>query len=146
MVPSLRTLLLGPPEYQFQRRLDVLFALGLFLGTFLAYAVGLFEVTGGVVFLAVDAVVVGMIASALVGYQQNGLLFGWLAAYAPLLGASADHYLLGLASRPPVERLVAFLSPDGLVFLGVAAAVLGSLSWTAGLAGERTIDAFRGRV
>ncbi|SFR88160.1 hypothetical protein SAMN05216559_0451 [Halomicrobium zhouii] len=146
MVPSFRTLLLGPPEHRFQRRLDLVFAVGLFLCTFLAYAVGLFEVTGGVVFLAMDAAIVGTIAAATMGYRQSGLIFGWLAAYMPLLGANADHYLLGLSSRPLIERLVAFLSPDGLVFLGVAAVVLGTLSWAAGLGGERVRDAFRDRV
>lgn len=146
MVPSVRTLLVGPPEYRFQRRLALLFAGGLFLATFLAYAVGLFEVTGGVVFLSMDAAVVGVIAAALVGYQQNGLIFGWLAAYAPLLGSSADHYLLGLSSRSLGYRIAAFLSPDGLAFLGVEAVVLGTLAWAVGLGGERVRDAFRGRA
>lgn len=142
MVPPPRTLLVGPTEHRFRRRLDLLFVVGVFALTFLAYAVGLFDVAGGVVFLAADAAVVGLVGAASFGYRRSGLAFGWLAAYAPLLGYSADHYFLGLSGRPLTERLAAFLSPDGLVFLGVEALVIGTVAWTVGVGAAYALDAF----
>lgn len=134
------------PRPPLQRRLDLAFVGGVFVATALAYAVGLFSTTGGVVFLPADAAVVGILGAGLFGYRQSGLAFGWLAAYAPLLGAVADHYLLDLSTRPLAERIAAFLSPDGLAFLGVAAVVLGTLAWSGGLGGERSLAAHRSRA
>lgn len=146
MAPSLRTLFLGPSERRFQRRLDLLFVGALFLATVLAYAVGLLEVTGGVVFLPMDAALVGTIGAVLIGYRQSGLGFGWLAAYAPLLGFSADHYLLGLSSQPIPDRVMAFFEPDSLAFLAVEAVVLGTLAWVVGIAVSYALDAVRERA
>jgi len=141
--PPSRALLVGPPEHRLQRRLNLLLAGGLFVATFLAYATGLFAVSGGVVFLAGDAALIGVLGAGLLGYQRSGLVFGWLAVYAPLLGASADHSLLGLSGRSAVDRLAAFLSPDGLVFLGVEAVVIGTIAWAVGVATRFGVDAVR---
>ncbi len=66
--------------------------------------------------------------------------------YAALLGYSADHSLLGLSGRSPVERVSALLQLDGLVFLGVEALVLGTLAFLLGVCCERGVavvhDAF----
>jgi hypothetical protein len=113
-----RELLLAPP---------VAFTL-----VFGAYALGLFAVTGGVVFLPGEATLVGLALAAGLAVAGRGLLLAWLTVYTALLGYAADHYLLGLSGRPLGERLVAFLGPDGLVFYAVATLVLGTLAWSTG--------------
>jgi hypothetical protein len=99
---------------------------------FAAYAAGIFEVAGGVVFLAGDAAAVGSLAAAALAVRRNGLVASWTVVYAALLGYSADHYLLGLSGRSLGDRLVALLGVDGLVYLGVQALVIGTLAWLAG--------------
>jgi hypothetical protein len=131
----------GPP-----RRYRLLVPPLLFVGVFAAYAVGAFEVSGGVVFLAGDAAVVGVLAAAVLAYRRAGLALAWATAYGALLGYNADHYLLGLSGRSLGGRVAAFLGPDGLVFVGVQALALGTLAWIAGAAADRAVEAFRARI
>ena len=131
MVPSPRTVLLGRERTR-RPFASVALVVALFGGTFAAYALGLFAVSGGVVFLPGHAALVGVLGAALVGSRHGGLVVAWLATYAALLGYSADHYLLGLSGRSLSERVTAFLGLDGLVFLGVEALVLGTLGFLLG--------------
>jgi hypothetical protein len=143
MVPSLRTLLLGRDRSRFQFRLDLLFVALAFALTFAAYALGIFRIEGGVVFLPGDAALLGLTAAVTFAYQRHGLVLSWLTVYAALLGYSADHYLLGLSGRSLGERLGAFLSLDGLVYLGVAALVLGTLAWGVGALVRWSVELLR---
>lgn len=143
MSPPLRTHLLGRPDLRRIPRPRLTVPLLCFLGVFAAYAVGLFTVAGGVVFLAWDAAVVGVVAAAVLAYRRAGLAVAWLTVYAALLGYSADHYLLGLSGRSLGDRIVAFLGIDGLVFVGVEAIVLGTLGWVAGTVTARIAGAVR---
>ncbi|MUW14640.1 hypothetical protein GJ633_08140 [Halorubrum sp. CBA1125] len=143
-MPSLRTLLLGRKrdgDYPDPRLVVPPLCFGL---VFAAYALGVFAVTGGVVFLAADAATVGVLTAAALAFRRGGLLASWGAVYAALLGQSADHYLLGLSGRSLAERLAAFLGPDGLVFLGVQALVLGTLAWGSGRLIDLAVDRLRG--
>lgn len=144
MAPSIRTVLLGADRSAFDRTLTFVFVATLAVTTFLAYAVGVFQVEGGVVFLPGDAAVVGLLGAAIFAYQRRGLLFAWLVVFGALLAFNADHYLLGLSGRSISERVIAFLQPDGLVFLGVAALVLGTLGWAAGVVASLAVDAVSG--
>lgn len=117
----------------------------LFLAVFAAYALGIFEVAGGVAFLAGEAAIVGALAAAVLAYRRAGLAVAWAAVYGALLGSSADHYLLGLSGRPLGERVAAFLGPDGLAFLGVEALVFGTLAWVAGAVAVRAAEGVRAR-
>lgn len=132
MGSRLGTVLLGNPRTQSSRWLDAAIVGGGFLMTLLAYATGVFAVSGGVVFLAGQAALVGLTVAAILGYRRAGLAMALLGTYAALLGHHADHYLLGLSYAAPAVRLGAFLEPDGLVFLGVQALVIGTLGWGAG--------------
>jgi hypothetical protein len=132
MAPFTRRLLLGREPPGSRRAFWSLSAAVLFLGTFAAYAVGVFAVSGCVVFIPGHAAIVGFGAALLAGYERGGLALAWLVAYAPLLGASADHYLLGLSSRPFAARLEAFFGLDGLAFLGVEALVIGTVAFALG--------------
>lgn len=132
MGPSFSSLLLGSDAERPHRVLTALLPLAAFAVTFGLYAIGVFRVSGGVIFLAADAAAVGALAAFLVGYARTGWVFGVLATLGALLGHSADHYLLGLSGRSLAERLGAFLELDGLAFATVQALVVGTLAWTAG--------------
>ncbi|GAA0517222.1 hypothetical protein SAMN04488066_11037 [Halorubrum aquaticum] len=143
MSPSLRTVLIGSNERGPLRRL--LPAALCFLGVFVGYAVGVFEIPGGVVFLPWDAAVAGVLVAAALAHRGDGLAVAWVVVYASLLGYSADHYLLGLPGRPLLERVAALLGVDGLVYLGVQALVLGTLAWIGGTVAARVAATVRDR-
>lgn len=143
MSPSLRTHLLRRPEIRTPPCPRLTVPLSCFLAVFAGYAVGVFTVPGGVVFLAWDAAVVGVVAAAALTYRRAGLAVAWVVVYAALLGYNADHYLLGLSGRSLGERIVAFLGIDGLVFVGVEAIVLGTLGWVVGTVTARIAEAVR---
>ncbi|OYR38104.1 MULTISPECIES: hypothetical protein [unclassified Halorubrum] len=140
-----RRVLLGSNRNGSPRRYRLLVPPLLFLAVFAAYAVGAFEVSGGVVFLAGDAAVVGVLAAAVLAYRRAGLALAWASVYGALLGYNADHYLLGLSGRPLGERVAALVGPDGLAFVGVEAVVLGTLAWVGGAAAARAAEALRSR-
>jgi hypothetical protein len=144
MSASLRPALLGssapPRDWRYEL---LLVALVLFGSVFGAYAVGLFAVSGGVVFLPGQATLVGLVCAASLGALGRGTLYGWVAVYAALLGETADHYLLGLSGRSLGARVGALLEPDGLTVLLVAALVLGTLSWGLGRLGVWAVAAVR---
>ncbi|WP_281195003.1 hypothetical protein [Halorubrum sp. F4] len=143
MSPSIRARLLRRPEIRAIPSPRLTVPLACFLGVFAAYAVGVFTIAGGAVFLAGDAAAVGVVAAAALAYRRGGLAVAWVTVYASLLGYSADHYLLGLSGRSLGERLVAFLGVDGLVFVGIEALVLGTLAWVAGTVAARIVGSVR---
>jgi len=128
-LPSLR--LVAPP---------LCFALA-----FAAYAVGVFAIAGGVVFVPFDAAALGVAVALGLAYRRDGLLSAWLTVYAALLGYSATYYFLGLSGRSLAERAAAFLSPDGLVFLGVEALVFGTVAWLVGTLAAVAVERVRER-
>lgn len=132
MVPPLRALLIGPEDGSFQRRLDVLSAVAIGALTFAAYALGAFQVSGGVIFLPGDATIIGLVAAAQVGYRRGGLAFAWLTAYAPLLGFDAEWAFLGLSSHTLSGKLAFLLDPVGLAVHAMAAVVFGTLGFAVG--------------
>ena len=133
MVPALpRTLLAADP---WPRRCLVLFV-ALFGVTFAGYALGLFATSGGVVFLHADAALVGTAAASWVGFERGGLVPAWLSVYGALLGGAADHYVIGQSTGRLPQRVADLLSPDGLMFLGVEALVIGSLAFAVGWLGR----------
>ncbi|WP_200531003.1 hypothetical protein [Halorubrum sp. LN27] len=138
-----RRVLLGSERTRSHRRRLLVPPL-VFLASFAAYAVGLFAVSGGVVFLPVDAAALGVLAAAVLAARRSGLVLAWASVYGALLGSTADHYLLGLSGRSLGERVVAFLSPDGLVFLGVEAVALGTIAWAVGTLAAIAVERLRG--
>ncbi|WP_256402456.1 hypothetical protein [Halorubrum salinum] len=143
---SLRTLLLGPPRDRPRPDPRLAAPPACFALVFVAYAVGAFEIGGGVVFLAGHAAAVGVLAAAGLAVRRGGLIAAWATVYAALLGYSANHYLLGLPGRPLAERLVALFDLDGLVYLGVQALVLGTLAWVIGAGAALSIQRLRERA
>lgn len=109
-----------------------------------AYAVGVFSVAGGVVFVPFDAAALGVVVAVGLAYRRDGLLAAWGTVYAALLGYSAVHSA-SLSGRSLVERAAAFLSPDGLVFLGVEALVFGTVAWLVGTLAAVGVDRIRER-
>jgi hypothetical protein len=143
MSPSIRQVLFGVAGRRLGPARWVALAVALFLGTFGAYGVGVFEISGGVVFVPGHAALVGIVAAVVVGYARRGFVAGWLVAYAALLGYRADHAFLGLSSRSRLEQLSYFLGLEGLVVLGTMALVLGSLAVGVGWLGRWGTDAVR---
>lgn len=138
MALHLRDVLLGNTTTRRRRYTSLALPPVLFVLTFAAYALDVFQVSGGVVFLAAHAALVGIVGAAWVGYRRAGLVVAWVTTYAALLGQSADHYLLSQSpSHSLTDRAAAFLQPDGLVFLGVEALVLGTLAYLLGALCER---------
>lgn len=107
-------------------------AVGLFIGSFGAYAVGVFTISGGIVFIPGDAAVLGALVAGLVGYASSGLLAAWLVTFASILGYRADHAFLGLSSRPVDARLAYFLQAEGLAVVAVQAVIIGSIAFSIG--------------
>ncbi|MDV7350440.1 hypothetical protein R3751_11735 [Halorubrum distributum] len=140
-----RRVLLGSNPNGSPRRRRLLVPPLLFLVAFAAYALGLFAHAGGVVFLAVDAAALGVLAAAVLAYRRAGVALAWAAVYGALLGSNADHYLLGLPGRPLGERVAALVEVDGLVFVGVEALALGTVAWIAGAVARRAVGELRDR-
>ncbi|WP_434521238.1 hypothetical protein [Halorubrum sp. AS12] len=140
-----RRVLLGSNPNGSPRRHRLLVPPLLFLVSFAAYALGVFAHAGGVVFLAFDAAALGVLAAAVLAYRRAGIALAWVAVYGSLLGSNADHYLLGLPGRPLGERVAALVAPDGLVFVGVEALVLGTVAWVAGALASRAVAELRDR-
>ncbi|MFC4359496.1 hypothetical protein ACFO0N_16255 [Halobium salinum] len=151
MVPSARSrstaraVLLGPVEDRFGRRLDALLAAAVGVLTFVAYVAGAFAVSGGVVFLPWHATLVGFVTAGLVGYRGGGLTFGWLAVLAPLYGFHADWALFGLSSRSLAGQVEYLFQPTAFVVFSLAALVVGTVGFAAGVALWRGLGAVRGR-
>ena len=142
-MPALRALLLGADRDR--PRPDPRLAAPplCFALVFAAYAIGVFEVTGGVILIAGDAAVAGLLAAAAVAARRDGLLASLTTGYAALLGHRADHYLLGLSGRSLGGRFAALLAVDGLAVLGAAALAAGGLGWLAGTAGRLAVGRVR---
>lgn len=130
MARSIRSFLLGTSGVS--RKLVM--GLAVFVGTFLAYAAGIFYVSGGIVFIPYYAAVVGMLVAMWVGYRHGGLVFGWLITYTSLLGYHADHAFLGISHRSIEHRIAYFFRPDGLLVLAIEGIVLGTLAFGLGYA------------
>ncbi|RLM67701.1 hypothetical protein [Halorubrum sp. Atlit-26R] len=140
-----RRVLLGSDPNGSPRRHRLLVPPLLFLVSFAAYALGVFSVSGGVVFLAFDAAALGVLVTAGLAYRGAGMALAWASVYGALLGSNADHYLLGLPGRPLGERVGALLELDGLVFVGVEALALGTIAWVVGAVARRAVDELRDR-
>jgi hypothetical protein len=132
MRSALHRLLLGTARARSSRVVDAAVVGGAFAVTFLAYATELFAVSGGVVFIAEQAALVGLVGAVVLGSRRAGLATAWAGSYAALLGWHAESTLLGLSDATPAARLGAVLQPDGLAFLGAQALVIGTLAWGAG--------------
>lgn len=114
----------------------VVLAVALFVLTFVSYAVGVFQVSGGVVFVAWDAAIVGAIGAAWVGIRRDGLAYAWLVTLAALYGARADHVFLGLSGRTLREQFGLLLRLDAFVYLFGQAVAIGTLAFVVGVLGQ----------
>ena len=143
MVLALRAILVGSDYDRFQRNLDLLFTVSLLFATFAAYALGLFQATGGVIIVPGDATLVGFVAAIGIGLRRGSLLVAWLFPFAAYLGFQADWALLGLSSHSLGGKLAFFFDPVGLAVLAVAAVVIGTFGFALGYLFQWCIDLFR---
>lgn len=123
MVPFIRRLVLGGEHARPWFRWPIVAVLAALL-TFGAYAVGVFHIEGGVIFIPGQAALLGMLLGVVTGYARAGLISAWLVVYGPLIGHRADHAFLGLSGRTVTEQAAYFLQLEGLVINAMMAAVL----------------------
>lgn len=140
MSPAQRALLLGDRS---QRNLDILGAVVLFIGTFVAYAIDLFSVAGGIVVLPFDATLVGVAAAGLIGYGRGALLPAWLSTLAPYLGFHAEWGLLSLSSHSLRGKLAFLFDPVSLGVFALASVLVGSVAFGAGYLLRVGVDRLR---
>lgn len=139
---ALHTIILGSDHGAPRRGLRTGLALGLFGLTFLAYELGVFFDSGGVVLIPFHAAIVGTIAAFWVGYSRNGLLFGWVLSYLSFLGWRAE-WATEISARPLTDRLAYVIRPDGLLALALIGVVVAVGGFTAGALTRRGIDKLR---
>lgn len=144
IVPALRTVLVGRPRSRVQRALDALVILSVLIGTFGAYALGLFRVSGGVIVLPADATLVGFAVAVGVGARHGGLVVAWLGLFAAYIGFRADWAFLGLSSHALGGKLAFLFDPVGLAVLGVATLVIGTVGFGVGYLGRAGIERLGG--
>ncbi|QLD87019.1 hypothetical protein HWV23_15235 [Natronomonas halophila] len=143
MSSALHSLLVGGDRSDAPPYLVTALAFVGFVGTVAAYALEVFVISGGIVWIPFHAAVVGMCAGCLVGYFRRGLLFGWIVTYTALLGYRADHAFFGLSGRSLGEQAAYFFGPEGLLVLAFEAVVLGAIAFGLGWIARVGIDAFR---
>ena len=73
-----------------------------------------------------------MVAGGVAAFLRGGLVFAWCVGIAALLGAHADHALVGLADRPLAERVAYFFRLDGLTFFAVEGVLVGTVAFLVG--------------
>ncbi len=144
MTPPLRELLLGSGGGRTRRALGLLTTV--VLATFLAYALGLFAVSGGIIVIPGDATLLGLVVAATLGYRRAGLVFAWLALFAAYLGFHADWAFLGLSGRGLSGELAFFFDPVGLTVFAAAAVLLGTPAYGAGALARRSFELVRRSV
>jgi hypothetical protein len=139
-----KRILLGLPD---GRRTHLALAFALFVLSIPAAALGPLAPQGGVVFVPVNATLLGTFVAAVVGFRKGGILPVWLAVYAPLLGFHADWAFLSLPpSRSLAYQVGYFLEPDGLAVYALIATVFGVVGGTVGLATRYAVEYVRERA
>jgi hypothetical protein len=146
MVPALRIVLVGRPRSRFQGTVDGLVAFTVLIGTFGAYALGVFQVSGGVVVLPGAATLVGFVVAVGVGARRRGLLVAWGSLFAAYIGFQAEWAFLGLSSHSLGGKLAFLFDPVGLAVLGVASLIIGTVGFAVGYLGRVGIERFNTRV
>jgi len=144
MKSALRSIFLGRRGNGSPPLLAAVLAVGGFTTAITGYALNIFGVSGGIVFVPLHAAVLGMGAACLLGGLRRGLLFAWVATYAALLGYHAEHAFFGLPGRTLGEQFAHFLEPDGLAVLALMAVVFGTLAFVAGSLARLCVDTVRG--
>jgi hypothetical protein len=142
---SLRSILFGHGSLPGGRRTTAATPLLVCLASFVAYASGLFRISGGVVFIPGQAAVLGALVAVGLGSLRVGVGYAWLTLFGALFGYSLDHYLLGLSYRPWMGRIEALLGLDMFVYLGLEAVVLGTLAWLVGYVLARLVEGMQNR-
>lgn len=123
-----------------ERRLDALVAAVIAVSTFVMYAAGSFGVDGGVVFLPMDATLVGGIAAAGIGYRHGTLLGAWVTLFAAYIAFFAEWAFLGLSSQNLTGKLAFLFDPVALGLSAFVAVVLGTIAFAVGYVGSVGIE------
>lgn len=135
---SLATILLGSDQVGFSWKYLTALGLTLFGVTFVAYDLGIFSHSGGVVFIPFHAALIGVIAAFWSGYSRNGLVAGWSLTYFSLLGWQAE-WATNISPRPFIHRVASIVQLDGLLALAIIGVVVAVIGFTSGAVAEKII-------
>lgn len=125
---------------RFERRLDLLIAAVIAIGTFGMYATGGFTVDGGVIVLPSDATLVGAVAAAGIGYRRGSLIGAWVTVFAAYVAFFAEWAFLGLSSYTLAGKLAFLFDPVSLGLSALAAVVVGTISFAVGYLAVRGVN------
>lgn len=125
---------------RFERRLDVLIAAVIAIGTFGMYATGGFTVNGGVITLPSDATLVGAVAAAGIGYRRGSLIGAWATLFGAYVAFFAEWAFLGLSSHTLVGKLAFLFDPVSLGLSTLAAVMVGTISFAVGSVAVRGVN------
>ena len=139
---TIRRILVGSKRGSPQRTVLIGVALGLFGVTFLAYELGIFYHSGGVVFVPFHAAVVGLIAACWTGYRQAGVVTGWGLTYFGFLGWRAE-WATDISPRPLSERISYVVQLDGLIVLAIIGVGVAVIGFTVGAIVRKAINGLR---
>jgi len=140
MVPPLRAVLVGRPRDRIQWGLDAVLVVSLPVGTFTAYALGLVEVSGGVIILPGAATLIGFIIAVCLGIGRRGLLVACASLFAAYIGFQAEWAFLGLSSHSLAGKLAFLFDPVGLAVFGIAALIIGTVGFGVGSLGRVSFE------
>lgn len=143
MSTSLTEALIGRGDRWPRFVFGVLLGIVAFTVSFVGYAIGVFSIPGGIVWIPGDAALVGMAAALFVGYLRRGVLVAWLVTYASLLGYAAQRSLFGYSNTTNWEKLAYFFDPETLVVLALESLVLGVIAYTVGMLFRFGVDTYK---
>lgn len=139
---ALHTVLLGTNRGRHHWKYLIGLGLSLFGVTFVAYELGIFYYSGGVVFIPVHATIVGVIVSIWSGFSRNGFVVGWILTYLSFLGMLAEE-ATNVSSRLLIDRIAAIIAPEGLIYFWILAFAVAVVGVTIGAVSEKAIRSSR---
>lgn len=122
--PFVRAFLFGTERNRYRYTVRLLLTVGVFGVAVGIYALELARESGGVVFVPEYAAGLGILVAGWAGYRRDGVVVGWLLAYASLLGYHAFRSFVDGSDTLP-EKFAYFVRPDGLAYLAVAGVLIG---------------------
>lgn len=120
-----------------------LLAVATFAISFVGYAVDVFVIPGGVVWIPGDAALVGVVAGIAVAYAGGGVLPTWLVTYASLLGYAAQRAHFGYSNTTLREELGYFFDLESLFVFALEGLVLALIGVVIGAVLRASIETVR---
>lgn len=142
----LAEMLVAREQAGYRPRLWALLAVVAFTISVVGYAVDVFSIPGGIVWIPGDAALVGVAGAVVVSYARGGVLPAWLVTYASLLGYAAQRAHFGYSNTPLREELGYFFDPESLVVFALEGLVLALVAVAIGAVLRVSVETVRGHT